>query len=59
MIADLSLLALARYAPSWLHSIFHTSSLCTSSIVVVIVGKSAMVQWWSAYSENVDSGALW
>jgi len=47
IIADLSLLALAKKLPSWLHSIFHTSSECTSRIVVVILGKSDLLQRWS------------
>ena len=61
MIADLSLLALARYLPSWLHSRFHTSSVCTSRIVVVTLGNAVLSHWWSAYNENEEElvGELW
>lgn len=39
IMTDLSLLALARNFPLWLHSRSHTSSMCTCSIVVVMRGN--------------------
>jgi hypothetical protein len=51
-ITLLSLLALARYFPLWLHSRLHTSSVCTCSIAVVIRGKRFVLHVWSAYNEK-------
>lgn len=48
----LSLLALARNFPLWLHSRLHTSSVCTCSIVVVMRGKRSVSHVWSAYKEK-------
>jgi hypothetical protein len=48
----LSLLALARNFPLWLHSRVHTSSVCTCSIVVVMRGKRSVSHVWSAYKEK-------
>ena len=53
MIADLSLLALARYAPSWLHWIFQTSSVWTCKIVVVIRGKSDFLHQLAGVDDEV------
>lgn len=47
--------------PSWLHSIFHTSSWWTLRMLVVIVGNAALLHWWSLHRENAVglSGELW
>jgi hypothetical protein len=45
----LSLLALARNFPLWLHAKFHTSSVCCCSIAVVMRGK--ITPEWSAYRD--------
>ena len=65
IIADLSLLALARKLPSWLHSIFHTSSECRSRIVVATNIVVRMANWiarlmwiWSSRNKKSSEGVL-
>src|SRR6266702_1102607 len=52
MMTLLSLLALARNFPLWLHSTSHTSSLCTCSIAVVMRGNMSVSHVWSAYYDE-------
>lgn len=57
MIADLSMLAVARNFPLWLHWRFHTSSVWISRIAVVTLGNVSLSH--DGWSYRVRRSVSW